>query len=160
METQFNQTTAETYHSALRFAQSHWLRNSSNPNVKAQSELIYKNTDSGIALTNPYKPAQFFLSEDSLTGFAVREDGELCGVFSIVKGRGASLMRVALHRGATSLNCFEGFLSAFYARHGFIEVGSERNYGGDHLPRVVYMALKGEACAQLGTDTAGRAFVA
>ena len=67
-------------------------------------------------------------------------DGELCGVFSTVKGRGDAIMRDALTAGAVRLDCFDGYLPGFYARHGFRETHREENWtpGG---PDVVYMSL-------------------
>ncbi len=129
----YNATTFDTFAAALRTAAYH-------------SAQI--NTNTSEPGTYEHGRHEFYLSEDGLSGFAVSHTGELVGVFSRVKGRGPELMKHAIYRGATHLDCFEGYLSAFYARHGFVEVGSERNWGGDHLPRVVYMAL-GSAVAAL-----------
>jgi len=82
---------------------------------------------------------QAYMSHDRSSGFVVR-DGELVGVFSTRKGAGDVIMRDALAAGAVRLDCFDGYLPAFYARHGFRETSREPNWtpGG---PDVVYMAL-------------------
>ena len=95
------------------------------------------------SLTDYRDPAtvtgQAYLSHDRSSGFVVR-DGELVGVFSTRKGAGDVIMRDALDAGAVRLDCFDGYLPAFYARHGFRETHREENWtpGG---PDVVYMAL-------------------
>jgi hypothetical protein len=80
----------------------------------------------------------YVLSTDGQSGYAVRPSGELVNVFSLVKGRGARLVRHALMTGAVYLDCFDGYLTSFYGRHGFREVGRVANWtpGG---PDVVYM---------------------
>jgi hypothetical protein len=62
---------------------------------------------------------------------------ELCNLWG--PGYGSRLVADALHNGAEVLDCFDGFLPEFYARHGFVEVTREPNWtpGG---PDVVYMA--------------------
>lgn len=77
-------------------------------------------------------------------GYAIRPDGELVYVFSEVKGRGAALVLDAIERGATHLDCFDGYLVTLYSRHGFRVVKRVANWteGG---PDVVYMALPGHA---------------
>lgn len=86
------------------------------------------------------KTARYYLSDDHLSGFAIREDGELVGVFSLVKGRGDSIVAAAIENGAKYLDCFDGYLPRLYSRHGFTEVKREPNWtpGG---PDVVYMVL-------------------
>jgi hypothetical protein len=73
-------------------------------------------------------------------GFIVKASGELVGVFSAYKGRGDDLVDAALKSGATHLDCFDGYLTEFYARHGFIEYHRDPNWtpGG---PDVVLMGL-------------------
>lgn len=66
--------------------------------------------------------AQPFLAPDGLSGFAIKPDGELISVFSLVSGRGDELVAAAVERGATKLDCFEPYLPRLYARHGFREV--------------------------------------
>lgn len=81
------------------------------------------------------------LATDGLSGYAVRGDGELLGVFSLVRGRGTKLVQDAVFRGATHLDCFDGYLPAFYARAGFVEVRREPNWapGG---PDIIWMELQ------------------
>lgn len=82
-------------------------------------------------------------------GFIVKPDGELVGVFSSIPGRGDALISAALNAGATHLDCFDGYLTEFYARHGFREYRREPNWtpGG---PAVVYMGLPSYVSDQLG----------
>jgi hypothetical protein len=135
----YNATTAHAFDTALMLAQV------------VRPLVLVNTTPSWEIASRPN--VEFYLHEDSLSGFAISGSGELLGVFSRVKGRGDGLMVHALYRGATHLDCFEGYLPAFYAKHGFVEVGSERNYGGDHLPRVVYMALRGNTHSALNSGT-------
>lgn len=87
------------------------------------------------------RTSTFVLSQDGRSGFIARASGELCAVFSTVRGRGDALVKHAIYMGATHLDHFEGYLSHLYERNGFILVGSERNHNGDNHPRVEYRAL-------------------
>lgn len=87
------------------------------------------------------RTSTFCLSQDGRSGFIARASGELCAVFSTVRGRGDALVKHAIYMGATHLDHFEGYLSHLYERNGFILVGSERNHNGDNHPRVEYRAL-------------------
>lgn len=81
--------------------------------------------------------------ERGFSGYAIRADGELVYVWSRPgSGLGDTLMRSALGNGAVYLDCFDGYLPTFYARHGFCEVARVQNWtpGG---PDVVYMSLPG-----------------
>lgn len=71
-------------------------------------------------------------------GFAISSTGELTSVFSTVKGMGDIILTEACKRGACHLDCFDGYLPKFYARHGFQEVRREANWtaGG---PDVIFM---------------------
>lgn len=81
------------------------------------------------------------LSLDGLSGYVVRPDGELVYVFSRVAGRGSAMVTRAVTRdGATYLDCFDGYLTGFYARHGFVEYKREANWTVGE-PDVVYMVL-------------------
>jgi hypothetical protein len=86
-----------------------------------------------------------YLSRDGRSGFYVAADGELCGMFSLVKGRGDAIVSNALFVGADHLDCFDGYLPTLYARHGFEAVKRAPNWtaGG---PDVVYMVAS-EAAA-------------
>lgn len=73
-------------------------------------------------------------------GFVVRADCELTNVFSVNPGHGDEIVTRALAAGATHLDCFDGYLPGFYARHGFVETSREPNWT-DGEPDVVFMAL-------------------
>lgn len=77
-------------------------------------------------------------------GYAVRLDGELVLVHSHVSGMGDALMRSALANGATYLDCFDGYLPTFYARHGFVDLQHVPNWTPGEAD-VVLMALPGYA---------------
>lgn len=62
---------------------------------------------------------------------------ELCHLWGA--GYGGRLVGDALHNGAEVLDCFDGFLPEFYARHGFVETSREPNWTPG-APDVVYMA--------------------
>lgn len=64
-----------------------------------------------------------WISEDGLSGFHVKPDGELVSVFNAtIERRGHALVDAAVKVGATHLDCFDGLLPKLYARHGFVEV--------------------------------------
>lgn len=86
------------------------------------------------------RPGAFYLSVDGRSGFAVTEHGELCGVFSTVRGRGDTLVKDAIFFGATHLDCFDGYLPGLYARHGFRETKRVPNWTAGQ-PDVVWMSL-------------------
>lgn len=94
--------------------------------------------------TEIHKAAKFndcyYLSDDSRSGFIITENGELKGVFSIVKGRGDELVESAVKRGATHLDCFAGYLVDLYQRHGFGSWKIEPNWNAGE-PAVHYMKL-------------------
>lgn len=82
---------------------------------------------------------RYYLDAINGAGFAIRKDGELVLVHSIARGLGGAMLDVAVRAGATHLDCFDGYLPEFYARHGFVETSREPNWtpGG---PDVVFMA--------------------
>lgn len=82
---------------------------------------------------------RYYLTGDRRSGFAVRTDGYAFGLFSVARGRGDALVAAAVERGATALDCFDGYLPALYARHGFVITRREANWtpGG---PDVVWMS--------------------
>ena len=82
--------------------------------------------------------ARYFLTDDGLSGFGITDSGELVGLFSVPKGRGDWLLQGATLLGATHLDCFDGYLPAFYERYGFREVRREPNWAPGE-PDVVYM---------------------
>lgn len=99
---------------------------------------VHPNRD---ALTTPdaleLDDARCYLSNDDASGYAIVA-GDLRYVFSTVKGRGDELVADAIRNGARSLDCFDGYLTTLYTRHGFVVVRRVPNWtaGG---PDVVYM---------------------
>ncbi len=119
---------------------------------EAHAHIAAATTRAGDLHLDPHDPA--YLAPDSLSGFVVRTSGELVGVFSTVKGRGDHIVASATRRGATHLDCFDGYLPKLYARHGFQVTRYEANYNGAHLPGVVYMSrLGGVPVAQSPSET-------
>jgi hypothetical protein len=85
--------------------------------------------------------ARYYLTNDFQSGFGVTRDGTFIGLFSTVKGRGDDLVQDAVtHKGATRLDCFDGYLPEFYKRHGFIETERVANWTAGE-PDVVFMAV-------------------
>lgn len=87
---------------------------------------------------------RYYLWSDGVAqaGFAIRADDELVYVFSTARGKGDAIVAAAIARGATHLDCFDGYLVDLYGRNGFQRVTSLPNWtpGG---PDVVYMATPG-----------------
>src|SRR5690554_6250518 len=109
--------------------------------ARAESQVIKDATSSAVEVsmaTNQHD--EFLLADDGTAGFIVKNGGELIAVFSTVKGQGRELIQIAKQCGAEYLDCFDGFLTEFYAKNGFVEVKREPNWtpGG---PDVVYMKL-------------------
>lgn len=101
--------------------------------------------------TEEYGPMGRYLSDDGLSGFAIKPDGDLVSVFSAPGlGRGGALVDAAVARGARKLDAFDedGFLPQLYGSRGFVEVKREPwdpaqkpdNWRGGE-PDVVYMEL-------------------
>jgi hypothetical protein len=103
--------------------------------AQATSERVAESTTPAHEMP---EDARYFLTEDSLSGFGVSADGDLIGLFSLVKGRDDDLIGWSVRLGTETLDCFDGYLPTLYARHGFTEVKREANWtpGG---PDVVYM---------------------
>jgi hypothetical protein len=104
--------------------------------ARAESDRIAAATSAPAELP---EDGRYFLSEDLDSGFGVNAEGDLIGLFSLVKGRGSDLIGWAIRLGAETLDCFDGFLPTLYGRHGFRETRREQNWtpGG---PDVVFMA--------------------
>lgn len=85
--------------------------------------------------------ARWFLSDDGLSGFGIKYDGHAVGLFSLARGRGDLLVERAKSYGGVSLDCFDGYLTDLYQRHGFVVTRREANHeeGG---PDVVWMTLQ------------------
>ncbi|MEU6572308.1 hypothetical protein [Streptomyces sp. NPDC046805] len=85
--------------------------------------------------------ASYYLTPDFKSGFGVAGDGTMIGLFSTVKGRGTDLVWDAVnHKGATKLDCFDGFLPEFYKQFGFQETERVANWTPGE-PDVVFMSL-------------------
>jgi len=82
----------------------------------------------------------FYVSDDGASGYGIDEDGTLVSVFSLIRGRGDAIVTDAIINGATKLDCFDGYLPGFYARHGFTVTKREANWTHGE-PDVVYMEL-------------------
>lgn len=122
--------------------------------VRADSDQIREAT-SDYDTTPAARGTRYFLWSDGTNhaGFAIRADGELVYVFSTARGMGDALVAVAIEKGATHLDCFDGYLTRFYFRNGFDRVTSLPNWGPG--PDVIYMARPGHYAAAL--DKAERA---
>ena len=79
-----------------------------------------------------------YLSHDKNSGYMIKDDGDLVLVFSMVKGRGDTIVRHAVKNGAIKLDCFDGYLVDLYSGHGFVVHKREPNWT-DGEPDVVYM---------------------
>ncbi|MGW7434707.1 hypothetical protein [Streptomyces sp. NPDC054849] len=84
--------------------------------------------------------ARYYLTADNQAGFGVTPDGTLIGLFSLIKGRGHTLVQVAIDKGAYLLDCFDGFLPTYYRGFGFVETERVPNWTPGE-PDVVFMAL-------------------
>lgn len=82
--------------------------------------------------------ADYFLTLDGRSGFAVTSSDRLVYVFSLERGRGDALVAKAVEAGATSLDCFDGRLVDLYRRYGFAEYRRVANHWVGE-PDVVYM---------------------
>lgn len=107
---------------------------SDSPNVAAACSSPF---DMREALLT--KGGQAFLTKGGMAGFIVMPDGELTGLFSMVKGQGDALVQIAVQNGASNLDCFDWpKLVSLYSKHGFEIVNRESNWNGVG-PDVVYM---------------------
>ena len=85
---------------------------------KAWESNEFMQVDSILFPSKAYMFKSCFLSEDNLSGYAIEPNNELVSVYSMVKGRGKSLVESAINNGATSLRCFEAPLK-LYMSAGF-----------------------------------------
>lgn len=82
------------------------------------------------------------LSEDNLSGYAVKSDSELTNLFSGPKARGSHLMDDALREGASKLDHFDNpVLNKLYDSKGFQEINREKNWVPGE-PDVIYRKRK------------------
>ncbi|WDS51795.1 acetyltransferase [Streptomyces phage Triumph] len=106
--------------------------------ARRRSELVAAATSAPHEMPRSHA---YYLTDDFQSGFGVAKDGTLVGLFSLVKGRGEDLVWDAVtHKGATKLDCFDGFLPEFYKRFGFVETERVPNWTPGE-PDVVFMAL-------------------
>jgi len=72
------------------------------------------------------------LDADKQSGYGLNPDGELISVFSHPsvsgQGRGGKILAEAVRNGANRLDALGEHLQDFYERHGFTEVGREKNW--------------------------------
>lgn len=104
--------------------------------ARAASPLVASATSSPEEIGSE---GEFFVTADGLSGFGI-VDGTLVGLFSLAKGRGSSLIDSATAAGAQKLDCFDGYLSALYRAHGFMETSRVANWTPG-APDVVFMSL-------------------
>jgi len=125
---EFKQVSYELFVNNLEFAQglSDTIKDSTTP----VSEL----DDDGIT--------SYYLAHTESTmygmGYAIDSTGQLTSLFSLDKGNGSAIMESAIDNGAQHLDCFDGYLTTFYKKHGFLEVDRVANWTAGQ-PDVVYM---------------------
>lgn len=76
-----------------------------------------------------YADMRLFLSEDGMSGFAIKPDGDVVSVFNNPSdgvSRGRAVMETAVDAGGRKLDCFDTILPSFYADHGFAPVSRLR----------------------------------
>lgn len=113
--------------------------------ARLKNPLIAENcaTYSELESINKYDNVRWFGGRANAQGFGVTESGELIGLFSSVPGAGNDLIAHAISEGAIRLDCFDGYLTSLYERHGFVEVHRAANWN-EGQPNVVYMELQDE----------------
>lgn len=87
-----------------------------------------------------YSGKRTFLSSTNSSGYALKPDGELNHVFSLVPGEGVHAVNHAISNGAKHLSAFDGKLPNYYSKFGFKEYKREPNWASGQ-PDVVYMTL-------------------
>jgi len=99
-----------------------------NPNPMFKANITPYSEDA-------YKGFRTFLSADGKSGYAVKPDGELISVFSLVKGRGERLVDDAIrNKGATKLDAFDinGKLPELYGK--YMKVNSRLKFADEYAP--------------------------
>lgn len=131
--------------------------------TKAKEDLGAVGEQVYVYTPEEYLDMKLFLSEDGLSGIAVKPDGDIVSVFNSAtkqhdKGsRAHALIELALQNGGKKLDAFDTFLPKLYSKHGFKEVGRDawnedfappkwdkdyfRNWNNGE-PDVVYMQLE------------------
>ena len=113
------QVSTEDFDRALDFVRPMRVTREGQP-FRTVEETVYRYPSS------QYDDMRLFLSDDGLSGFAIKSDGDLVSVFSAPGlGRGEALVDAAIARNATKLDAFDesGFLPRLYGSRGFVEVG-------------------------------------
>lgn len=133
LDVTFHRVTRETYSAALALA---W---DAREEIRAAVTPEYRDPTRVPITTACY------LATDGLSGFLVKINGEIAGVWSLVRGRGDKIVEAAIDAGGDHLDCFDGYLPRLYGRHGFRETSREPNWtpGG---PDVVFMHLCSTLC--------------
>lgn len=106
--------------------------------VQANYKHVRQATTPWNELHNEDGTSYYLAGCPSYMGFALSPSGELTSVFSAIKGKGDHILSNAVRCGACHLDCFDGYLPTFYARHGFKEVKREANWTAGE-PDVVFM---------------------
>lgn len=88
--------------------------------------------------------AYYYLHADGQSGFGLlpNMDGygyDLVALWSLIPGRGDAMLDYAQSLGATTLDCFDGFLVNYYAVRGWLEYAREKNWTPGE-PDVVFMS--------------------
>ena len=105
-----------------------------------------------------YKNMRLFVAENGLSGFALKEDGDIVSVFSQEKRGSAGALELAIAQGGKKLDCFDTFLPKIYKEHGLVEYKRDKwaeeykpaNWDKEYFkqynngePDVVYMKVDG-----------------
>jgi hypothetical protein len=147
------QVSADDFTDALDFVRPMRVTREGQP-FRSVEETVYRYTP------DQYAQMDLYVSDDGLSGFAVKQDGDLVSVFSAPGlGRGEALVDAAIARGARKLDAFDegGFLPRLYGSKGFVEVGRDpwnpaykpKVWRGG-TPDVVYMQLPGNSALPPG----------
>lgn len=130
-----------------------------NALIKAKDALGKKASSVHVYSTEEYSQMKLLLSEDGLSGVAIKPDGDIVSVFSAKEGSGRNkgLMNLAIKLGGNKLDAFDTYLPKIYKKFGFVETGRDKwneqykpegwdkEYYKDYNngePDVVYMQLK------------------
>lgn len=115
---------------ALKVAQAYhaWLQGNCKDNTVEALEEFY--TD--------HCKVRLAKDGNDVTGGYVVLHHELIGLFSNRKGMGDWLVQMAIKDGAEHLDCFDGHLTEFYAKHGFRVHARAANWTPGE-PDVVFM---------------------
>jgi hypothetical protein len=123
------------------------------PAIQSASQA-QKGGKSAGSMLSVYSPEEYagmrtFLSDDGLTGFAIKKDGDLVSVFNQgTPGAGASAVIAGVEQGAKKLDAFEPYLPAFYRQLGFEPTGTFPNWDLGEDP-VTFMRYRGGDPADL-----------